>query len=46
MEVPFNLFELCLAHILTDRVGRIPPILPPVVLYCRGTIHPHVQHNP
>jgi len=46
MEVPFNLFKSCLAHILAGGVGRIQLIMPPVVLYCRGTMHPHVQHNP
>ena len=46
MEVPVNLLKSCLAHILADWVGRIQPIMSLVVLYCMGTIHPHVQYNP
>jgi len=46
MEVPFDLFKLCLAHIFSDSMGRILRIIPPVVFYCRWTRYFHVQHIP
>ena len=46
MKEPFNLLKSCLAHILANRVGRIQPIMPPVVPHCRGTMYPHIPHNP
>jgi len=46
MKVPFDVFKMYLPNIVADKMGGMQPIMPFIVLYCRGTIHPHVQYNP
>ena len=45
MKVALYLFELCLTHVVTDKVDWVETIMLPIVPCCKSVVHTHVRHN-